>query len=813
MTPRTQSLLTAIAGLAVALPSSAEPPLPVEFAWIAQGEACTDHSWSAPVTGNPDYAVCFGGGMLVCAKSEDPPEGGYRARSEAVVDTPGTYELWLACTPPGTGSPLSVSIDGAATVPVGTARVEAWGPGTCFSWMPCARVGLAVGAHTIDVLVTGRRKADNQYYAYLDAVALSRVGTDPTVPFAGDPPPVDVGETAIRFYSGNGSVGHFMSYWGTGNAADTGAVDDDLIALLRRCSCTAYCDYLAWCRIEEQSGVWDFSFYRANAEKLRQAGIDYNIFAWLHYPPKWFTSTEDFVPYKELSSGAELVQQSLFAPSTLRVYEEFYRRLAEELGDEVAFARLGMPSEYGEIGYPVGMTRWLVPDDQAKLGYWCGDRFALESFRGAAQARFRSLDALNEAWGTTFASFGEVTPPDTQGNAAAQKALATKSPQDLRRWLDFVDWYQDAWSNFAEAATEIVGRHLPGKEVILSLGYGGETVAFGNDESRHIKRMSRIGASAQTPGDIGYFATRRVSSACRAYHVPYYTEPPGSVDRHREVRRIFMDVSNGTQTWFDYPQNMDGARDLLHEYKTILTGDPPVCDVAFMLPSSWWWCHPDWGWPVQTAALAEALRDRMDFEVVDELLVTDGALDTLGIRLLILAEGDFMRADTLEALESWVRAGGVLVVLQGVDLADLDGDRTVAQRLLPDIAAGGPPADLAAAWRQAGRAVDKGHVLWLSGAPTEPATQDAIVDLTYRLSSIDPARGNAVLVDDQADGILTTLFVSRVILYNGGPKMVEKTLRFRRADFGDGAPAPSSWEMNLAVAPHSIATVPLAANP
>jgi len=64
------------------------------------------------------------------------------------------------------------------------------------------------------------------------------------------------------------------------------------------------------------------------------------------------------------------------------------------------------------------------------------------------------------------------------------------------------------------------------------------------------------------------------------------------VDRIREVRRIFMDVSNGTQTWFDYPQNLDGARDLLAEHKAHITGKPAVCDVAFLMPSAWWWCQP-----------------------------------------------------------------------------------------------------------------------------------------------------------------------------------------------------------------------------
>ncbi len=594
------------------------PPRPADFVWFAEGEACAKPDWSAPVTDNPDYADCYGSAMLVCARDEDPPEGGFVARFEAEVAEAGTYVVWLAATPPGAGSPLSVAVDGAESVAVGAATTGSWGPGGCFTWMPCARVGLGAGKHEVTVAVTGRRGHDNRYYAYLDAVALERVGDDAVAPFEAYPMLPDLRDMPTRLYSGNASVGWFMSYWGTGPEESTGAVDDAMIALLKRCGCSAMCDYLAWCRTEPSAGAWDWSFYAANARKLHEAGLQYNVFAWLHFPPRWFIETEDYTPYRNLETGAEMVQQSLWAPATMRIYDEFYRRLAEDFPEDVDFVRLAMPSEYGEIGYATGMTRWLVPDENAQTGYWCGDEYALADFRDSARERYETLDALNLAWGASFADWDEVSPPDVVGQAAAQAGLQPGAVAERRRWLDFVDWYQSAWSDFAGEATEAVRRHFPGREIILSLGYGAEPVMWGNDQSRHIKRMAEVGAACQSPGDIGYFATRRVSSACRAYGVPYYTEPPGSVDRERQARRIFMDVSNGTQTFFDYPQNLDGARDILAEAGPHMTGARPECDVAFLLPSAWWWHHPDWHWPQRTIAMADRLRDRMDYEVVDD---------------------------------------------------------------------------------------------------------------------------------------------------------------------------------------------------
>ncbi|HJN15832.1 MAG TPA: beta-galactosidase [Armatimonadota bacterium] len=793
------TIAAALAGAAVA-----EPPRPVEFVWFAEGESCANHDWSDPVVGNADYAECYSGGHLVCAMDGDPEGDAYVAKFAADVPEDGTYVLWLAATRPETASPLAVTVDGSGPAVVqGGARVGMWGPSKVFSWMPCARVGLTAGEHEIAVGVFGRRPHDNKYYAYLDAVALERVGDDADAAFEPHPIMPEIDETLIRFYSGNASVGHFMQYWGTGNEGDTGAINDATIATLKRVGCTAMCDYLAWCRIEEEPGNWDFSFYEENARKVLEAGIDYNIFAWVHFPPKWFMDTDDWVPYRCLEHDEELQQMSLWSPFALRIFDEFYGRLARDFGERIAFIRVAMPSEYGEIGYAATMTHWLVPQEHVHTGYWCGDEHARADFRDKMKARFRTTDRLNSAWGTGVDGWDDVAPPEDP-SALAAEAIESGSPELRRRWLDFVDWYQDSWGDFAVESTEIVRRHFPGKEMILSLGYGVEPVPWGNDQGRHIKRMAEAEAAAQTPGDIGYFATRRVSTACRVYDVPYFTEPPGNVDRHSEMRRIFYDISNGTQTWFDYLQNMDGARDLLAENIQHLTGSPAKCDVAYLMPSSWWWCRPEMHWPERTIRFAEGLRDQMDYEVVDELLVRDGALEKLGIRVLAVCEGDFMRRDTLVALRKWVRGGGVLGLMGTERIEDIDGDTEVFDSMAP---AGG--ADTASDAWQLGRKVGKGRVVLLLGADDAamPAQQQAMLDLTYRLSELDPMRANAILVDEEKDDVVATVFADRALLYNGTGRMARKTIRFRESDFPVGQPRPAAMQTEVVVPAHRVRAV------
>ena len=160
------------------------------------------------------------------------------------------------------------------------------------------------------------------------------------------------------------------------------------------------------------------------------------------------------------------------------------------------------------------MTNWLVPQEHVHGGYWCGDDYARADFRDSIRRKFGTLADLNQRWGLELTDREAVAPPEAPAELAGE-ARELAIPEARRRWLDFVDWYQDAWGEFLVKATGIVRQHFPDGELILSLGYGAEPVPWGNDQSRHIKRIAEAGAAAQTPGDIGYFATRRVSTACR----------------------------------------------------------------------------------------------------------------------------------------------------------------------------------------------------------------------------------------------------------------------------------------------------------
>ncbi len=631
--------------------------------------------------------------------------------------------------------------------------------------------------------------------------------------------PDAIGPTVIPFYSGNLSVDHFMHYWGTRKEPGMPPVTPEVVAQLKRISCFAMCDYPSWSLLEPEPGKWDFSLFKENAARLREAGIRYVPFCWLHFTPRWFLDRPEFVPYRCLEHGEALTQLSLWAPATRRIYDEYYRRLAAEMGSEIAFIRLAMPSEYGEVGYPVGMTNWLVPQKHVHPGFWCGDPEARKAFRAWAIKRHGTLARVNAAWATQFDTREAIAYPPLDTSAAREPANV--GPR--RRWLDFMDWYQDSWDEFIVWSAATVKKHFPGfglpqsgrdlrerKEIIFSLGYGGETACYGNDQGRHVKAMKACGGSAQTPGDIGYFATRRVSTACLFFGVPYYTEPPGDVNRNREVRRIWMDACNGSQVYFDYPQNMDRARDIFARCKRHLNAQRSLTDVALVIASTTQWLHPEWGFPPYLMGLAESMRGLTDYEVVDERMAAEGALTRLGTRVAVLSDAEYMQSSALAALETWVRGGGVLVVANGAPIRDVTGSDAIWKRIAPPMA---PETALGSddMWPHISRRVGKGAVAYLPGPPSrQPDHARAIVAIRDHLAQLLPGSappGPRVDVGDT--GLLVGIFKDRVLLYNGSDKPTRGAVKLVGGGWGKTVGRPDAMAVEADVAPHAIGEIEL----
>lgn len=465
------------------------------------------------------------------------------------------------------------------------------------------------------------------------------------------PPVTDALELPIPFYSGNLSVEYFRGCWDPQLVPQPGfrVLTPERIRELKRAGCCADVDYLTWSYLEREAGQWDWRIYQHNARDLKAAGLDYVPFAWLHFPPLW-KEAEGYQPYVNLDTGRSIPQLSLWSPETTQVYDTFYRRLKEEMGSSIAWIRLAMPSEYGEIGYCAGYTRWLRPQPDAGEGYWCGDPLAVADFRRTMLERYDSLDDMNQAWGTAFATPEEVAPLPTEPVVAQLTASATRR----QYWFDFLDWYNLAWENKVEELVGVVRRHFPETELVLSFGYASEKPCYGNDQSRYLALAGRLGVAAQTPSNVGHFPSRKVATACRLYGAPYYTEPPAEMTADQELDRMFLEIGNGTDCWFDYLSNLMAGRDHFATYGHLLGGTPEI-EVALWHPRLDLWMQPDHHWAPATHALAEPLRDVVDYEVVDDRMIRDDGLSQLGTRALILAGAEWLDGMVWRKVLHWVR--------------------------------------------------------------------------------------------------------------------------------------------------------------
>ncbi|MGC8862629.1 MAG: beta-galactosidase [Armatimonadota bacterium] len=625
-----------------------------------------------------------------------------------------------------------------------------------------------------------------------------------------------IGPTKIPFYTGNLSVSPFMMYWGTSKGPASDLASRERINLLKRISCFADCDYQAWSLAQQQKDKWDFDLYIRNADALHAAGLKYAVFCWVHFPPKWFLNSAEFVPYRCAEHGENLMQLSCWAPNIWDIYRRFYAAQHKAMGDRIDWIRVATPSDYGEIGYPAAMTSWLVPQNHAYSGYWCGDPYARADFRAEMQKRFKDVKALNKRWGTWFESWEDVSYPELVDEKAARTARESGKSTDRRRWLDFVEWYNGVWLRFTPKLAALIREFYPGKPLVASVGYASELTRYGNDYSAIPKMAKEHNLALQTPGNVPYYALKRLSTACHFYGCHYYTEPPGDVPPDTEVARVFADVSNGVRVYFEYPQNLERAIPQLRKYKDHMTGARPLVDLAIFNPTVDHRLHAGEGnFPINSFMLGERGRDLFDYDVVDEFLIRDGALDRY--RVLVYVQGNVTEEFALRKIAGWVRRGGALVTCDLGDVETVEGDTSIWYSLVPRRGSGPELSENSGMQPEAGtsarpdiRRVGSGLVI---RSPLKPDQHDGFAELVtraaYHLSEFDKHLTDAPLIDGVRDGVLATLLPDRILYFNGTDKEIRKHVKLRPEDWTSRSARPERMEYDLVLAPHSIEAIML----
>jgi hypothetical protein len=587
---------------------------------------------------------------------------------------------------------------------------------------------------------------------------------------------------------------------------------------------------------ETAPGIWDFHQQDEDIRLVKSYGLDWCYFPRFAFPPPWYAKEVPFHRVMCLEHQQSVEAFSPWEPKFSVFVGRGYQKLAEKYAPKPGRAQnidalyLGVHGDYGEAGLLVG-ARLSIPGQREEwerrfgnlhnhIGWWCGDPLARASFRNSMMRKYGDLDVLNAAWKTRLSSSDAITYPTGPTDGSR------------RRWLDFVHWYLESVGHLAESICRNARRAFPATLMMLPLGFADENPRSGADNSLLVKIAAQERVDVRsTHGGFKPFAQNqatmlgRIASACRFYGVPLWTEPPGRITPEQQVERIFTAASLGCRGYFDRAENISASRDVYYRYGRYLKVSQPVVDVAMFYPTTSQRLQPHLGYLPTFEKGCTDIRDVLNYDIVDERMVNDGALDRY--RLLVMWEGPVMEANTLAKIREWVQAGGVLVAYDFGKIETVEGDRswfadlfgyagrltpaTVARRPLP-----GNRYEISIDFRRLrsdwARPYGKGWTVYF------PATRrqlegyyEVIRYLTYHLSDLDPSKNDAIAVDDAWDGIYATLFPDKILYYNPGPATLTRTIVLSPTAFAAHPlmKRPIDFTHTLMLEPNSIQAIEL----
>jgi hypothetical protein len=408
-----------------------------------------------------------------------------------------------------------------------------------------------------------------------------------------------------------------------------------------------------------------------------------------------------------------------------------------------------------------GWNPWLWPKpEHVHPDFWVGDPWARRDFREWALRKYGSLEKLNAAWHVEFASAEGIGYPNLE------------SPPSRRCLVDFVNWTYDSMTDFTVRILEIAKREFPDCLIAPKLGCGDENPWWGQDNSAIPERAARIRVGIRsTHGASPYFAVRRLASACRFYGAPFETETAGGTNRRDCGMKFFYDASCGCREVFEYPNAILAVGDQFSSLRRHLRGEHSMTDIALFFPTSDHRSRIGQGYPERLVGAASWIRNLLDYDVVDENMILDGALREY--RVLVFYDGQVLEEAVARKTHRWVESGGLLFLsrylfpFENVDEQEIEWLNELA---LPQIPAEELEfGDELVEWSRenAFTPVGRGGVL-VSPWPADQAGKgfELLRVAAYRASGLRGRFRDLPNVDNIWDGVATSLFENRLLFFN-----------------------------------------------
>lgn len=462
--------------------------------------------------------------------------------------------------------------------------------------------------------------------------------------------------------------------WQFLGAPDPALLKDEVLENAKKLGITSLESYFFWSEIEKEEGKIDFSSYDVLVEKLRKHNLKWVPFLILgpdYGTPEWFKKSKESVFYKCLEHQKESGNQSLWNPNLPKYVDRFLAEVAKHYDKDVLESiLLGISGNWGEAIYPA--SGFLVGDTHYHSGFWCADKHAVQEYRRLKNKDFPALEANKPEGLVSFLvkiiskmprpirkslklilKFRKRKFYFVQGGESQPKNIGT--PADKQNWLDFINWYLGSMTNWVDLWLKTARKYFPETKIYFTTGGTGNPV-LGADFVNQVKAAKKYGAGVRITNQTDDYAqsfilARLVSSACRFYGTYFTTEEEAILHTENGVTmRIFDAISSGAdgfyckniiaQGWLyaiegkiPVGQSTPGAKSL-EKYINLLEVQRPIIKTAVFFPNTSIAFNP--GLISDLFNRCADLRDALDFDLVDETMIKDGALEKYD-NLLVLA--------------------------------------------------------------------------------------------------------------------------------------------------------------------------------
>lgn len=423
--------------------------------------------------------------------------------------------------------------------------------------------------------------------------------------------------------------------------------------------------YIKWNEIESTPGCYNWEVYDRELDLLRQARLKWVPFviAGPYYvTPEFVRQDPRITFYRCLECGRDDEIPSLWCPRFPIYIEGWMKAFAERYANTgmIESVLLGITGGYGEAIYPSEMGVFPATMHH-HLGMWCGDKHAGADFHNCCREFYKEdIARLNADWGTYFPSFDAVKP-FTRDYAPSPKA-----------WVFLVTWYRDSMTRHAEWWLRTARRYFGDIPLYLCTG-GNMSIEHGTDFSAQAKVAAKYKAGLRVTNEGTSFPknvalTRLVLSSTHYYWAFSGTEPASTESAVGTLGRLFNVFSGGARQIFLYGLSGDKGEALLRAHRKFMIQQRSRVDCAALYPTStylWDRSRRD-----TDRTFFFRLRERIDYDFLDERMIGGGALNPYAI--LLTYETTHAPTDVLNRIRTWVEDGGLLITINS-RIADYDG--------------------------------------------------------------------------------------------------------------------------------------------